>query len=277
MRYSRSLLLGAIAFLGLQAANGQHLKLQGNEDESMFYAQTKQVNQFFRRFNNEEDLKGERYNNKPYRRNDKTRVKYLERLFDNETSTIDDQLKQEFIDQVTNKSHPEYLEFKGGDWYAEVSANFLYKGREEPVVLYMQIQKENLGSKWDILNVYFQPYREMFNTDTTRKENFLHPLSHEIDFMNLHKVFDDPSTVEDYTYKGYSPDYLTLFLFEVKKGFFTFETVINETFHFYQIDGWYFKLSYFNRKGYNTGWLISDLHKTTGNEKEQFINLISNE
>jgi hypothetical protein len=32
-------------------------------------------------------------------------------------------------------------------------------------------------------------------------------------------------------------------------------------FHFFQIEGWYFELADFNRAGYNTGWLISDLVK----------------
>ena len=39
-------------------------------------------------------------------------------------------------------------------------------------------------------------------------------------------------------------------------------------FHFFQIDGWYFELSQFNRPGDNTGWLISNLVKIK-NESEK--------
>ena len=38
--------------------------------------------------------------------------------------------------------------------------------------------------------------------------------------------------------------------------------------HFFQVAGWYFELSQFNRSGYNTGWLISNLVKVK-NESEK--------
>ena len=58
-------------------------QLLDKEDESKLYAETKQVNQFFRRFNGEEDEKGERYypKDKQYR-SEKLRRKYIGMLFD---------------------------------------------------------------------------------------------------------------------------------------------------------------------------------------------------
>ena len=52
------------------------------EDETDLYTSTKQVNQFFRRFNGEEDIKGERLypEDKGYR-DQILRSKYLENLF----------------------------------------------------------------------------------------------------------------------------------------------------------------------------------------------------
>ena len=47
-------------FLAATFSSGQILE-DDLGDESALYAQTKQVNQFFRRFNGEEDYKGERY------------------------------------------------------------------------------------------------------------------------------------------------------------------------------------------------------------------------
>ena len=40
-----------------------------------------------------------------------------------------------------------------------------------------------------------------------------------------------------------------------------FKTVEEVKFHFFQVKGWYFEISEFNRSGYNTGWLISNLVK----------------
>ena len=56
-------------------------------DESELYAETKQVNQFFRRFNNEEDRLGERYypGDSKYRDSEFRNV-YLNMLFDLQNS-----------------------------------------------------------------------------------------------------------------------------------------------------------------------------------------------
>ena len=71
------------------------------DDESKLYAQTKQVNQFFRRFNGEEDEKGNRYYSydKQYRSN-RLRKKYLGVLFDETNKGISSSLKTEFAKDV---------------------------------------------------------------------------------------------------------------------------------------------------------------------------------
>ncbi|MEO0334685.1 MAG: hypothetical protein AAF223_23930, partial [Bacteroidota bacterium] len=99
-------------------------------DEDVLYAETKQVNQFFRRFNGEEDIEGKRYyeGDKGYR-NPKLRQKYLENLFDNQNRGISSAEKQSFIKAVNGASNPTYLDFHGGQWFAEVKAQFNYQGR----------------------------------------------------------------------------------------------------------------------------------------------------
>ena len=111
----------------------------------------------------------------------------------------------------------------------------------------------------------FEPY---FKRDTTQVGKFLHPLSHELDFMNLRKAFNNKDSVSQFTVKRFVPDHLSVFLYEVKKGNLKFKSVEEMKFHFFQINGWYFELSEFNRPGYNTGWLISNLVKVN-NEAEK--------
>jgi hypothetical protein len=65
--------------------------------------------------------------------------------------------------------------------------------------------------------------------------------------MNLRKAFSNPDSVSQYTLKKFVPDHLSVFLYEVKKGNLKFKTVQEVKFHFFQIDGWYFELSQFNR------------------------------
>lgn len=239
-------------------------------DESVLYAETKQVNQFFRRFNGEEDTDGNRYyKGDQHYRDTQLRRKYLEMLFDNQNKGVSSSLKNEFIQQVTSKSKPTFLDFHGGEWFAEVSATFTYKGKEEKAVLFLKLQEEKVGSKWILTKAYFEPFARLFQSDTTSKGNFLHPLSHELDFMNLRKVFqENKENIDLYTARGYQPDYLSVFLYEIKNSNLRFKTISNVKFHFFQVDGWYFQLSRFNRPGYNRGWLISDLTKATSDEKE---------
>ena len=239
-------------------------------DESMLYAETKQMNQFFRRFNGEEDEEGKRYypKDKMYR-DPALRGKYLNMLFDSQNKQLSSQLKSEFVQEVNDKAKPEFLDFHGGDWFAEVKAKFKYKGKEEEAVLFLKLERApNGGSKWIFTRVHFQPYAKLFEVDTTSQRKFLHPLSHELGFMNLRKAFRDKDEVQEYTAQEYYPDFLSIFLYDIKNSNMNFVTVSEVKFHFFQIEGWYFQINRHNRKGYNAGWLISDLLKVTPDDKD---------
>lgn len=125
-------------------------------DESAFYAETKQVNQFFRRFNNEEDKDGVKYNPSDKRyRNLKNRKGYLEILFDAQNVSITNNLKQEFINTVNNKDNPVFLDFRNGDWFSEVTTRFDCKGREETAYLYLRLEQDRKGYKWVLHHVNY--------------------------------------------------------------------------------------------------------------------------
>lgn len=244
-------------------------------DEKFMYAETKQINQFFRRFNSEEDLNGKRlYEGSPDYRNVEFRSNYIKMLFDRENSDITEGLKHDFINEVTNHADPSYLDYYGGRWFAEVDAKFTYKGQSRTVVLFLELEKENLGIKWVINNVYFYPFTKMFYNDSTALAKFLHPMSHELDFMNLIKVFNEPETAEYYFAEDFKPDFKTLFLYNIKTGDLVFETIEKLSFHFFQLDDWYFQLKEFNRPGYNTGWLISNISKIPEDQKGMLLKYI---
>lgn len=242
------------------------------EDESKFYAQSKQVNQFFRRFNGEEDEKGNRYyaKDKLYR-SERLRKKYLGTLFDESNTGISNQLKTEFARYVLDNPKSSILNFHGGNWFSEVNATFAQNGKEQTVTLFMLIEKAQLGSKWVIEKVHADMFVPYFARDTSKVGRFLHPLSHELDFMNLRKALSISDSVSQFTVKKFVPDHLSLFLYELKKGNLKFKSVNQVKFHFFQIDGWYFELSLFNRPGYNTGWLISNLVKLNNDPEKQLL------
>lgn len=243
-------------------------------DERELYAETKQVNQFFKRFNNEEDRFGIRYypGDSLYRDNDFRNV-YLNMLFDLQNSTIKKQLKNDFIKDVTELESPVFIEFHGGFWFAEVASTFKYYGTSENLLLFLQLEDENLGSKWIITNVYFNKFLRNFykGEEEVVDRSFLHPMSHELDFMNIYKAFKDNRYVEYYASQSFNPDYLTLLFYEIKMGNMSYESIGQLKFHFFQVDGWYFEVSYFNRSGNNSGWLISNLYKINEQDKEELI------
>jgi hypothetical protein len=78
-------------------------------------------------------------------------------------------------------------------------------------------------------------------------------------------------SIAQYASKKFVPDYLSVFLYEIKKGNLKFKSVSDVRFHFFQIKGWYFELSEFNRPGYNTGWLISNLVKLNSNADQDLL------
>jgi hypothetical protein len=196
-------------------------------------------------------------------------------LFNNEDAGMGPDLKKNFIADITNKKQPMFLDFHGGNWFAQVNSTFLWQGKEEKLIIYLKLQEERIGSKWIISRISFKPFAKSLQKDTNSTKNFLHPLSHELDFMNLYKVFEfNKDHITSYTSKEFEADQLTLFLNEVKKGTLQFRTVNNVKFHFFQLNNWYFELSEFNRSGNNKGWLISKLVKATDAEKNILLKYI---
>jgi hypothetical protein len=89
--------------------------------------------------------------------------------------------------------------------------------------------------------------------------------------MNLRKALSNRDSVSQFSAKRFVPDHLSLFLYEIKKGNLKFKSVDQVKFHFFQLDGWYFELSQFNRPGYNTGWLISNLVRLNNNTEKDLL------
>lgn len=272
--YKLLLLYSTLSLLALSPLFAQNNIGSISGDESAFYAQTKQLNQFFKRFNNEEDQYGNRYypGDSLYHDNE-MRLSYLKMLFDMENAGMSNELKEEFISSVTDTDSAIYLDFHGPLWFAELATTFKYYKNDENLILFLELEQERLGYKWVITNVYFDKFlRQFYKGDEDKiQKSFLHPMSHELDFMNLYKAFKKPEYVEYYAGKNYRPDYLSLLLYEIKKGNMKFERSGHLKFHFFQIEGWYFEVSYINRPGNNSGWLISKLYKITQEEKDQLI------
>jgi len=270
-------LVFAILIASISIVSGQGIGSPGTiKDDGRFAASTKQVNQFFRRFNAEESVDGtvRLYPGDPNYHNVQLRQGFIQILFDNQTSSISKEVKDDFIKTVLSPVYPQYINFHQEGWIAEVEAVFTFKGKRESTTLLLKLQPERMGYEWVIDEVIFPPFKNLFNKPVGEAKDFLHPLSHELDFMNLRKAFQDSNLPEAFTETSFKPDYLTIFLYEMKQNNIRFETVKDVKFHFFQIDGWYFEVNQFNRPGFNTGWLISNLVKLNIGDKETILKYI---
>lgn len=272
----KQLVVFTLALFFAFAAKGQFTnKGVDPEKENILRARTKQVTQFIRRFNSEEGPNGQKYSkDDPDYRNPGQRMKYMPYLFDETTGNYTNALKKEFLKDAVKDETPVFLDFHDDEWFAEVNASFTYKGEQQDILLFLDLEKERKGYKWVLKNVYFKPMAKKFRSDTSANDNFLHPLSHEVDFMNLKDVFSHPEEIQHYADKDYEPDYLTLFFYELKNANLQFRHVKQVKFHFLQVKDWYFELSYVERQGRNAGWLITNLIQVPEDEKAGLEKLI---
>lgn len=272
MKIARNIILLALTFAFVWPVAGQTIG-DFKMDETELYAMTKQMGQFMRRFNYEEDQFGEKLNPKdPKYRSNEMRRKSLPILFDQQKYGTQTDLQRYFIEDVT-KGDSTYMTFLGGRWYSEVSCTFRYNGKPVNIMLILAVEKEGLGSKWVLTNVYFSDFNKLFPNGemAEREKHFLHPMSHELDFMNIYKAFQNPEVIEYYASKEFQPDYLTLFFYEIKQGRMVFQHVDSVKFHVFQIKDWYFEVSWFNRSGLNSGWLMSNVIYMPEKEKTNLI------
>ena len=238
-------------------------------DESLFYSEVKQVNQFFRRFNNEENAMGVRYaDHTPEFRNNEMRKPFLVSLFDRQGFSIPAEVRDAFVKEVTDDGAPLYLDFYGEEWYAELTTTFLWNGEQRTILLYLKLEPEYLGYKWVISNVEVAEYNNLYRkvNQEERIGVFLHPMSHEIDFMNINNAFQDVDKIGCYIGKNFKPNHLSLFIDAMRKQHISFVSVNHVKFHFLQFDGWWFEINYLNRSDVNSGWLITNLLKINNDD-----------
>ncbi len=279
MMYIKSFVLVYLLLLAF-AGFSQIGDFSANNDSDAleaFYAETKQVNQFIRRFNAEENNQGVKLSSQDAQYHSNTlRHQYIPMLFDQQNTEISELLKRAFVNDVTLADAPKYLDFHGGDWFGEATVRFKRGNKTVYITLLMKLVDENLGSKWVIDDVRYNPYEGLYASDEKSASRFLHPLSHELDFMNLDKVFRDKQHTGDYFKKDFQACKLSMFLYELLNGSLEFEYVTDVKFHFFQLEGWYFEISELNRTGLNRGWLITNLIKLENGQKESLTNYLYN-
>jgi hypothetical protein len=238
------------------------------EFQTNFAWEVKQIDEFIERFNDADFTLIKEYNknSEPV-----TRENLIKSLFDASRSdwNFDDILQ--FVSQVTNEEDPEYLDFNNENWNAKVHCKIKWKDKLEKIVLKLNIRNlPNGGCKWVLSDIEanflkdkkFSEIKQPIFSTTNDYENFLNPISHTNDFMEIDKISENAHDIANYVDKSdkYS-DNMCSFINECQQKNIKILNVTSIVYTFFQIKGWEIEIKQFNRQSRNSGWLISKLSK----------------
>jgi hypothetical protein len=239
-----------------------------NEDNLAFVWEVKQIDEFMERFNGSNKTLLVLY----YKKNDPsmvfTREKLIKSLFNTGNRHWNLNEIIDFIGQVNDKQHPQYLEFFGGNWYAVIKSAVTYKGRPKVITFLLMVQNQSNGSsKWIIFGATADFLRlpeieqHLLKIPEPRDSTVsLNPVSNTNDFLNIDKVSKEKANIKNYFLQAenYSDD-LPLVENEILNGHLVVNETITVSYDFKQIPGWEIEIKQYNRQTRNSGWLISRL------------------
>ena len=240
--------------------------------EDLYKTRIKLVDEFFERFNGKEfrpDIKSG---------TEEAELKNLLVLFN--AGMFTSFQDSAFIEAKTfaQKVFQDSIQINYSDttWIAKATCHGKLKGRDVDFILYLNVEnrREKLF-KW----VIAKAEGDIFNlTPSLEKETImLMPDDHETNFMSLRRITTEKDDyILNYKQKNYSIDLTTVFFAFVNTGILNIEYVKPLEFIFFQVPGYKFTVSHFERDNFNAGWLINSLKKITEEEKTKFLNYIYN-
>jgi hypothetical protein len=254
----------------------QELLNDAGEREKHFIYEVKQVDEFFERFNDDNNSFVRKVYAKYHIRYNLNRAKLIKSLFNYETKTWNAEEIDRFVIAATNPQHPAKLEFAGTNWYAEAKSKFRQNDTEIDVTIILRINTDSMKrSKWMIAGMKSNALKQ--NTDRMNiappadYRKFINPASHANNFIELDKAFEDKENLEDYFDSSFFKRPTAIgFYNAILNNRIKFLYVKDIKYHFLQMDRWLFTVEYFPRQALNSGWLINKMQNVTAIEKENY-------
>jgi hypothetical protein len=237
--------------------------------DDIFTYKVKTIDEFIGRFNADTNS----FIKKEYVKKKKAHLLTREKLtrsllnFKN-TQLIAAQSTQAFIETVNNPQNSILLSFTAPGWYAEATCSFLNNGKqvEVPIILHIVTDTQQ-RSKWMISAIgtanITLPAAERLTAKPASSKYFLPTSSDATNFVEFSNLFT-PGFQPAYYFE---PDLLKTpaaagFTALVKSKKLVFKYCSSIKYHFFQVDGWYFSVSQFQRPSLNSGWLIDFIEKS---------------
>jgi hypothetical protein len=269
-------------FIGHQRLFSQIYSNNEAAKEKHFIAEVKEIDEFFERFNDEPGsfIRGV-YKERHVKFNI-TRKQLIGSLFNYENLSLDTATIKMFISDVTRKKKPVYLNFYGGNWYAELTCKFSYNSSYILIPLIMKIETtQNKGSKWIIAAVGQSSLKSKIvlsqMAQSKTKTKFISPTSHGTNFVALKRAFDDRENLSSYfDQNGLNRTGMLEFYNAIWNREIEFLDVVKIKYHFLLAGKWIFTVENFPRETTNSGWLIDQIQKVSSSEMEMYRNNLLN-
>ncbi|MFM7216931.1 MAG: hypothetical protein ACKO1U_02795 [Bacteroidota bacterium] len=189
-----------------------------------------------------------------------------------------------FAERFQSSTAPQ-LEFSQPNWYAVLHSRVVFRNKRRRMDLIMRAevlvtQSGSIGYRWVAVGVKapFLLHKDTLeHLDTlprkvavTQDGKFLHPMSHSINFMNIHDVFRKGMTRSYYARTARSSELDSLVKW-VDRGQIRFLQVDSISYHLLQLPGWIVQVDYFDRSGRNSGWLINRLMPADDSQKRNYL------
>lgn len=252
----------------LTTAHAQ-LQLLGTLDREQYLAKVKLVDEFFARFNGEEQR-----NDLPTGNADRSTNLLL--LFDlSRFSSKQDsnflaarQFVQKIIDSDTR------LNFEDKNWFAKITCHGKLKGKKISFPMYLCVEERGDGMyKWVIANVEGEPFQT--SRDNPHSELFIMPNDNEQFFSSIRKTTTEAYPfIDDYAKSTYKASALPTFMTLVRFNLLKIDYVDNVEFIFMQVPDYIFTIKHFERESKNAGWLISSYGHCGEKTKKKTLNNI---
>jgi hypothetical protein len=247
-----------------------------NAQEKHFVYEVKEIDEFFERFNDEKGSFLRGVYKAHHVKFNIPRQRLIWSLFNFENMLKDSDMINKFVSDVTKKNKPIYLNYYGGNWYAELTCKFKYNAAsiDIPVILKIEMT-QNKGSKWMIVAVGSSALKSKIvvteMTESKIKTNIISPTSNGTNFVSLKRVFDDKENLSDYFESDYIYDSNMLeFYNAILNGDIDFLDVVRIKYHFLLAGRWIFTVEDFIREELNSGWLINHLEKVSSVEMNNY-------
>lgn len=169
-----------------------------------------------------------------------------------------------------------HINYNDSTWVAKATCHGKMKGKAVDFVLYLNVEnRRGKLYKWVIAKAEGDIFKL---TPSVEKETImLMPDDHETNFMSLKRITTEKDDyILNYKQKQFQVDETSVFYSLVNSGLLDIEFVKPLEFIFFQVPGYTFTITHFERESFNTGWLISSLKKTAEEEKAKFLNYIYN-